>query len=125
MSKSPEKILGEVYSFTTITDPDRVPTRFREFFPYTVAIVLIINGDLMGKKVTAMMTDLDYKDFVRTLRIDSIWGDWGEETQCGRNPLINIGMTVEMTMRVLHRDGETGLITHGYKFRPLIESQKR
>ncbi|MBC7254994.1 MAG: hypothetical protein H5T66_02655, partial [Chloroflexi bacterium] len=35
---------------------------------------------------------------------------------------VSIGMPVEMVTRKLREEGEEGLITYGYKFRPLLQA---
>ena len=81
---------GEVFSFTTVHEP---PAGFKEYAPYTVALVRLEEGPLL----TAQLTDL------------------------GDAP-VEIGMPVEMVTRKLKSDGEQGLIRYGYKFRPLLPS---
>ena len=66
------------------------PTGFDEQAPYTVALIKTEEGPL----VTAQLTDLDPNDE------------------------IFIGMQVEMVTRKLSSNGEQGVITYGYKFRP-------
>lgn len=61
--------------------------------PYTVALVRLKEGPL----VTAQLTDLD------------------------PNQPVKIGDRVEMVTRKLREDGDTGPITYGYKFRPVLE----
>ena len=95
---------GVIYSFTTVYDP---PAGFEEFVPYVVALVKLEEGPM----ITAMLTDLEMK-----------WGPKeidGEMREVGEFQ-VQIGMPVEMVTRILKKDGERGLIHHGYKFRPRI-----
>lgn len=82
---------GDIYSFTTIHEDKHVPERFKEFVPYSTALIRLEEGPL----VTAQLTDL---------------GDQKPE----------IGMPVEMVTRKLYSDGERGMLVYGYKFRPLL-----
>lgn len=68
------------------------PAGYDDQVPYTVALIRLEEGPL----VTAQLTDLG-----------------GE--------LVEIGMPVEMVTRKLRTDGDTGPITYGYKFRPVLE----
>jgi uncharacterized protein len=68
------------------------PAGFEEFIPYRVALIRLEEGPL----VTAQLTDWDSK------------------------VPVEIGAPVEMVTRVLKREGDTGLIIYGYKFRPPI-----
>lgn len=81
---------GEVYSFTVVSR-NASPTDFLEFSPYLVALVRLEEGPL----VTVQLTDVDRKD-------------------------VYIGMPVEMVTRVLTRNGDSGLIVYGFKFRPVL-----
>ena len=65
------------------------PRGFTQFAPYPIALVTLKEGNL----ITAQLTDVDLDD-------------------------IYIGMPVEMVTRKQSEDGERGLITYGYKFRP-------
>jgi uncharacterized OB-fold protein len=67
------------------------PAGFAVNSPYTVALVRLEEGPL----VTAQLTDVD-----------------GSE--------VEIGMPVEMVTRRQSTDGEEGIISYGYKFRPLL-----
>jgi len=67
------------------------PAGFEEDVPYTVALVRLEEGPL----VTAQLTDVD-------------------STQ------VEIGMPVEMVTRRLQAEGEEGIISYGYKFRPVM-----
>ena len=64
---------------------------FEFLTPYVLALVKLNEGNT----ITAMLTDIDIGD-------------------------VYIGMKVEMVTRKLSEDGEDGLITYGYKFRPII-----
>lgn len=65
------------------------PAGFTEFAPYAIALVKLQEGPM----VTAQLTDIAFTD-------------------------IYIGLPVEMVTRKLRTDGDRGLITYGYKFRP-------
>ena len=80
---------GEVYSHSTLSQG---PAGYREYEPYTVALVKLEEGPL----VTAQLTDVAPED-------------------------VRIGMPVEMVTRKLTEDGESGLIVYGYKFRPVLK----
>lgn len=66
------------------------PENFEFIAPYVLALVRLNEGNT----VTAMLTDV---------AIDDVY----------------IGMMVEMVTRKLSQDGDKGLITYGYKFRPI------
>jgi len=68
------------------------PAGFEEFVPYTVALVKLEEGPL----VTAQITDIDPKS-------------------------VEIGQKVEMVTRKIREDGPEGVITYGYKFRPVLQ----
>ena len=80
---------GEVYSFSTVY---QAPAGYKEYEPYTVALVKLEEGPL----VAAQLTDVD-------------------------NEQVEIGMPVEMVTRKLTEQGEDGLIVYGYKFRPAVD----
>lgn len=65
------------------------PAGFEDSAPYTVALVRLEEGPL----VTAQLTDVDSHD-------------------------VSVGMPVEMVTRRLGAEGEEGVISYGYKFRP-------
>ena len=65
------------------------PEKFQFLLPYVVALVQLEEGP----KITSMLTDVDP---------DSVY----------------IGMPVEMVTRKLSEDGDRGVISYGYKFRP-------
>lgn len=67
------------------------PTKFEQFVPYTVALIKLDEGPM----VTAQLTDIDIDD-------------------------VYIGMRVEMVTRLLSEDGERGIRSYGYKFRPPV-----
>lgn len=64
---------------------------FTSFAPYLVALVQLQEGPL----VTAQLTDVSADE-------------------------VHIGMPVEMVTRKLREDGNDGLITYNYKFRPVL-----
>jgi len=67
------------------------PAGFEEDAPYTVTLVRLEEGPM----VTAQLTDVDADQ-------------------------VEIGMPVEMVTRRISADGEEGIITYGYKFRPVL-----
>ncbi|WP_376789952.1 Zn-ribbon domain-containing OB-fold protein [Thermoflexus sp.] len=67
------------------------PAGYEEQAPYIVALIKLEEGPL----VSAMLTDVEPEE-------------------------VYIGMPVEMVTRVLHRQGEHGVIAYGYKFRPIL-----
>ena len=69
------------------------PAGFEEYAPYTVALVKLEEGPL----ITAQLTDVDPEE-------------------------VAIGQPVEMVTRKIREDGPEGLITYGYKFRPVLVS---
>lgn len=81
---------GEVYSYSTLY---QAPEGFKEFVPYTVALVKLEEGPL----VTAQLTDVDPEE-------------------------VQVGMPVEMVTRKIREEGEGGLIIYGYKFRPVLKT---
>jgi len=99
---------GTVYSYAVVKDP---PAGYEEFAPYVVAWINLEEGPM----VTAQLTDLDFK--WKTVEIDG-------ETREVLDYQVHIGMPVEMVTRVLRREGERGLITHGYKFRPVLRNHE-
>jgi len=107
---SPEKAgfrfggLGKVYSYTTIYDP---PAGFEEQTPYTVGTIQLDEGP----RLTAQLTDLEKR---KVTIIEN-----GEE-RVALEPIVYIGMPVEMVTRILRKD-EYGIIYYGYKFRPAGE----
>ncbi len=90
--------LDEVLKFSgkgevySFTIVHQAPNNFEFLGPYVVALVKLDEGNT----VTAMLTDVDPSE-------------------------VYIGMRVEMVTRKLFEDGDRGLITYGYKFRPLID----
>ena len=64
---------------------------FQSYAPYVVALVQLDEGPLL----TAQLTDVELED-------------------------VSIGMPVEMVTRKLREDGPDGLISYGYKFRPVL-----
>jgi len=66
---------------------------YQDNLPYFVALIKLEEGGL----IASQLTDLG-----------------NEEPQ--------IGMPVEMTTRILKRDGESGMIVYGYKFRPILKA---
>lgn len=73
-----------------------MPTEFVYDSPYYIALIKLDEGPM----ITAQLTD------------------FGNEKP-------QIGMKVEMVTRKLHADGEKGLITYGYKFRPPLNNQEK
>jgi len=67
------------------------PVGFKQDAPYTVALVRLEEGPL----VTAQLTDVEADQ-------------------------VEVGMPVEMVTRRLQAEGEEGVISYGYKFRPLL-----
>jgi uncharacterized OB-fold protein len=68
------------------------PAGFEEYVPYTVALVKLDEGPL----VTAQLTDVAPEE-------------------------VEVGQKVEMVTRKIREDGADGVITYGYKFRPLLQ----
>jgi len=66
------------------------PENFEFLVPYALALIKLDEGNL----ITATLTDVDVNE-------------------------VYIGMKVEMVTRKLSEDGDSGLITYGYKFRPI------
>jgi len=79
---------GKIYSYSTVYHP---PQEFKEFAPYTVALVRLQEGPL----ITAQLTDVDSEQ-------------------------VSVGMPVEMVTRKIQSNGKQGAIMYGYKFRPAI-----
>jgi uncharacterized OB-fold protein len=90
-AKEPFKFSGKGEVYSFTTIYE-APAGFEKNVPYTVALVKLEEGPM----ITAQLTDLDPKDGIK------------------------IGMQVEMVTRKLKEDGDTGLITYGYKFRPCL-----
>jgi len=67
------------------------PEGFEEYVPYTVALIALDDGPM----ISAQLTDVEPED-------------------------VAIGLRVEMVIRKLKEQGETGLIVYGYKFRPVL-----
>lgn len=109
---------GTVYSYTTIYE---APTGFEKFAPYVEALVKLDEGPM----VLAQLTDLDVKKSKRTAKVDQGrgWPEIYDEIET-TDFVVEIGMPVEMVTRRLTEDGDNGLITYGYKFRPLLSSAK-
>lgn len=80
---------GEVYSYSTVF---HAPQGFRQFAPYTVALVKLEEGPML----TAQLTDVAPDD-------------------------VSIGMPVEMVTRKVHSGDDEGVISYGYKFRKPME----
>jgi len=68
------------------------PEGYEACAPYYVALVVLDDGPML----TAQLTDVDAEE-------------------------VYIGMPVEMVTRVMREDGNRGLITYSYKFRPILE----
>lgn len=75
---------------------DNVPTGFEYQIPYYLALIKLDEGPM----ITAQLTD------------------FGEQEP-------EIGMKVEMVTRKLSEDGNKGLITYGFKFRPPLNNQEK
>lgn len=72
------------------------PAGYEENAPYTVALVKLAEGPM----ITAQLTDL------------------GDDK-------VEIGMPVEMVTRRIREDGsDRGILVYGYKFRPVLASQR-
>jgi uncharacterized OB-fold protein len=69
----------------------QAPEGYEEYVPYTVALVKLEEGPL----VTGQLADVEPAE-------------------------ISVGMAVEMITRRLRQEGERGLVTYGYKFRPRL-----
>lgn len=67
------------------------PAGFEDRSPYTVALVRLEEGPLVAAQLTDVKADQ-----------------------------VEIGMPVEMVTRRLRAEGEEGIISYGYKFRPLL-----
>lgn len=89
-AKEPYKFSGKGEVYSFTTIYE-APTGYDANTPYTVALVKLEEGPM----ITAQLTDMD-------------------------NSEVKIGMKVEMVTRKIKEDGDTGLITYGYKFRPLM-----
>ncbi len=70
-------------------------TIMRDSPPFPIAIIKLAEGPM----ITAQLTDVDNQD-------------------------VRIGMPVEMVTRKLKEDGERGMLVYGYKFRPVLLSEK-
>jgi uncharacterized protein len=110
---------GVVESYTTI-QPESAPEGFENQAPYVVALVRLEEGPL----VTAQLTDLEITRKKHIAYVDQAAG-WppiaveAESTEF----VVEIGMPVKMVTRKLKEDGDRGLITYGYKFRPMLDSR--
>lgn len=71
------------------------PEGYEEYVPYVVALVQLEEGPM----VTAQLTDVSPDH-------------------------VTVGMSVEMVTRKVREFGEDGVLVYGYKFRPLLETQK-
>ena len=69
------------------------PLQFKEYVPYIVALIDLDEGP----RITAQLTDVDPQD-------------------------VKIGAAVEMIIRKINQEDESGVIQYGYKFRPLLKS---
>ena len=92
-----KKFREETFSFSglgevySFTVIYHAPAGFTQFAPYAIALVKLEEGNM----ITTQLTDVD---------LDHIY----------------IGMPVEMVTRKLKEDGDRGLITYGFKFRPRL-----
>ena len=104
------KGIGNVYSYTVISDPNYAPQAFQRFVPYCMALIKTVEGPI----VTAMLTDLDYSYDKRVIQ---------KEERLVKKFNVEIGMPVEMVTRILKVDGndDRGQIIYGYKFRSPIQ----
>ncbi len=68
------------------------PEGYEFFVPYALAIIELEEG----ARITGQVVDIHPDD-------------------------VKIGMPVEMVFRKIHEDGDEGLITYGFKFRPVNE----
>lgn len=75
---------------------DRVTPEFEYQIPYYIALIKLKEGPV----ITAQLTDFGEKE-------------------------PEIGMEVEMVTRKLSQDGDKGLITYGYKFRPPLSNPEK
>ena len=98
---------GKVWSYTTLYD---VPNGYQS--PLHLAIIELAEGP----KITAQLTDLDF--------IEEEVSENGENHIIRKYPQLKIGLPVEMVTRKITEDGDRGLITYGYKFRPVLDSQE-
>ena len=71
------------------------PAGYGDHAPYPVALIRLDDGPV----ITAQLTDVDPTD-------------------------VQIGMRVEMVTRRIKEDGDRGLITYGYKFRPMLDPRR-
>lgn len=70
------------------------PEGFEAYAPYTVALIKLEEGPML----TAQLTDVAPSE-------------------------VQIGMPVEMVTRRIRTQGDDGVITYGYKFRPVLLAQ--
>jgi len=73
----------------------QAPAGYGDHAPYPVALIQLDDGPV----ITAQLTDVDPDD-------------------------VRIGMPVEMVTRRIKQDGDRGLITYGYKFRPMLDPSR-
>ena len=105
---------GTVESFTVIQEP---PEGFEKNAPYVVALIKLEEGPV----ITAQLTDLEITKGVRFAKMDQERGWNPVEIDVKTTDFkVEIGMPVEMVTRRMKEDGDNGLITYGYKFRPII-----
>lgn len=67
------------------------PDRFDAASPYVVALIDLVEGE----RITAQLTDVTPK-------------------------ALELGISLEMVIREIYADGDSGPIMYGYKFRPLL-----
>jgi len=124
VNKQAEVLRGEVWSYTTVTDTNRLPEGINA--PYTIAYVRITEGPLAGRLVPAQLTDLEMREIRVKRAIEARWGDWGEVGVVEKWPLVEIGMSVVGVLRRIRvaGDPERGHIVYGNKFRPTMRGEK-
>lgn len=67
------------------------PAHFKDYVPYVVALIDLDEGP----RITSQLTDVNPRE-------------------------VKIGTTVEMIIRKISQEGDSGVIQYGYKFRPLL-----
>lgn len=102
---------GEIVTFTTIYEARMIPTGFDFNVPSVLALVKLTE---MEKPILAQLTYLNWHLEERTVE---------GEIQKIEIPNVEIGMKVEMITRKLYEDGKSGVISYGYKFRPILSQE--
>jgi uncharacterized OB-fold protein len=103
---------GKVVSWTTI-ERDQALEESKELTPYVLATVQTDDGVI----ITAHLTDLTWEE------IEEPQDDGSTKWKKVFN--VEEGMEVEMVTRIVQDGGETGLITYGYTFRPLLNPNQK